>query len=87
MALSREQTLNRLAGLEDAVLWHLDEHIPATIEEAPTAIPHWRREVGGFFDDMERLANSANLGKKTSAEWRARIADLRGRLTALLGHE
>jgi len=87
MGLSRLQALNRLTGLADAVLWHLNDHIPATIEEAPAAIPHWRRELGGFLNDMERLASGANLGKKTSAEWRARIAELRGRLTALLGEE
>jgi RHS repeat-associated protein len=87
MALSRQQALNRLAGLEDAVSWHLDKHIPETIGKAPTAVPHWRREVGGFLDEMERLANSPNVGKKTTAEWQAKISEMRTRLTELLGEE
>jgi hypothetical protein len=87
MALSRQQAIDRLTGLEESVLWHLDEHIPQTIGQPPTAVPHWRKEVGGFLNDMERLANSPNLGKKTTAEWQAKIAEMRRRLTGLLGEE
>ena len=85
MALSRQKVLRRLNGLEDAVLWHLNEHVPETIAVAPTAIAYWRVEVTGFLNDMERLAASANLGRKTSTEWQGRIAELRSRLDDLLG--
>jgi hypothetical protein len=85
MSLSHQQALNRLQGLESSVLYHLDEHIPQTIGKSPGSIPHWRTEVGGFLNDMERLANGANVGSKTSADWLARIAEFRRRLVTLLG--
>jgi hypothetical protein len=85
MALSRKKALERLQGLEEAVLYHFDDHIPSTIGKAPTAVNHWRKEVGGFLDQMEAL--SEHVGGKTSAEWRARISELRSRLAGLLGDE
>jgi hypothetical protein len=83
MALSRKQALRRLQGLEGAVLWHFDEHIPKEIGNAPEAIAYWRKEVGGFLEEMQRL--SEHTGTRTAAEWQARIAFMRRRLIALLG--
>jgi hypothetical protein len=57
------------------------------MRQAPTAVPHWRKEAGAFLSVMERLANSPDLGKKTTAEWQAQIAAMRRRLTDLLGEE
>jgi hypothetical protein len=83
MALSRKQALRRLQGLEDAVLWHLDEHIPKEIGNAPEAVAYWRQEVNGFLDEMQRL--SEYTGARTAAEWQAKITLMRQRLIALLG--
>ena len=83
MALSRKQALSRLEGLESAVLYHLDDHIPSTIKGAPNAINHWRTEVGGLIADMERL--TPHIGKKSAAVWQSRISEMRKRLDDLLG--
>ena len=85
MALSRHQTLKRLSGLEGIVEYHLDDHIPNGMANSPQNIPHWRTEVSGVINEMERLAGNANLGKKTAVEWQAKCADLKRRLTDLLG--
>jgi hypothetical protein len=85
MALSRKQALSRVEGLEGAVLYHLDDHIPATIGKAPTAVSHWRMEVGGFLDEMERM--TPHIGKKSGAEWQGKINSMRQRLVDLLGEE
>jgi hypothetical protein len=87
MAVDRSQALNRLTGLEERALEHLDEHIPETIGKSPQDIPHWRTEVGGWLKEMERLAKPENVGRKTSADWMARIEHMRGRLKDLLGDE
>jgi hypothetical protein len=83
MAIPRKKALERLEGLEEAVLYHLDDHIPSTIGKSPQDIPHWRDEVNAFLDQMDALA--MHVGKKTGAEWRARVTEMRGRLTDLLG--
>lgn len=83
MALSRKQALRRLQGLQDAVLWHLDEHIPKEIGKAPEAIVYWRKEVGSFLDEMQRL--SEFTGIRTAADWRVKIAIMRQRMIALVG--
>jgi hypothetical protein len=83
MAISRKQALARLEGLEGAILYHLDDHIPSTIKGAPSAIKHWRTEVGGLIDDMERL--TPHIGKKSAAAWQFRISEMRKRLNDLLG--
>jgi hypothetical protein len=85
MALSRKQALSRLEGLERQVLRHIDEHIPETIGKAPTAVSHWRKEVGGYLDEMERM--TPHIGKKSAADWQARIDSMRQRLINLLGEE
>jgi hypothetical protein len=83
MALSRKKALERLQGLEEAVLYHLDDHIPSTIGKAPAAADYWRKEVEGFLGQMEALSD--HVGGRTSAEWRAKIGELRRRLVDLLG--
>jgi RHS repeat-associated protein len=83
MALSRRQALSRLEGLERAVLYLLDEHIPQTIGRSPSSIQHWRAEVGNLLDDMEELANSTNVGRRTTVEWLAKIAEYRRRLAEI----
>jgi hypothetical protein len=85
MALSRKKALERMLGLERTVRYHLDRHIPETIEEDPTAVSHWRKEVGAFLDEMERLASST--GRKTAAVWREKTRRMRDRLYDLLGEE
>jgi RHS repeat-associated protein len=85
MPISRKQALNRVEGLEGIVLDHLDNHIPTYIGKSPQDIPHWRSEVGGFLNEMERL--SQYTGKKTSADIANRIAEMRRRLTQLLGDD
>jgi hypothetical protein len=83
MAIPRKKALERLGGLEELVLYHLDDHIPATMLQSPQDIPHWRKEVNAFLDQMDALAG--HDGERTGAEWRARIAEMRRRLTDLLG--
>jgi hypothetical protein len=85
MGLSRKKSLQRLQKLEGVVLYHLDDHIPSTIREAPTAVDHWRKELHGFLNDMDGLTK--HIGAKTAATWRVRINDLRLRVTDLLGDE
>jgi hypothetical protein len=83
MAIPRKKALERLAGLEEVVLYHLDDHIPATLLKSPQDIPHWRKEVNAFLDQMGALAG--HVGERTGTEWRAIIAEMRRRLTNLLG--
>lgn len=56
-----------------------------TIGKVPTAINHWRKEVGGFLDQVEAL--SEHSGGRTCAEYRVMIIELRSRLLGLLGDE
>jgi len=72
MAISRSQALNRLEGLEPQV----EEHL-AKIAANPGSrdVPHWATEIRAWLGEMERLAQ--HTGKKTGAEWAAKIANWR----------
>jgi hypothetical protein len=90
MAMSRQKVISALAGKEKAILYHLDEHIPETIAQTgqnPDTLSYWRKELGQRLGEMERLTEASNLGSKSSAEWRAKVAELRGRVVQLLGEE
>jgi hypothetical protein len=83
MPITRKKALERIKGLENAVLYHLNDHIPSAIGTSPQDIPHWRKEVNSFLDQMDALAE--HVGVKTGAQWRARIAELHRQLAVLLG--
>jgi hypothetical protein len=85
MAIPRKKALERLVGLEEVVLYHLGDHIPATMGKSPQDIPHWPKEVNAFLDQRDALA--AHVGERTGAEWRAKIAELHRRLNDLLGDQ
>jgi hypothetical protein len=90
MAMSRQKVITALVGKEKAILYHLEEHIPETIGKIgrnPETINYWRKELGQRLGEMERLTEASNLGAKTSAEWRAKVADLRARVVQLLGED
>ena len=68
MALPRKQSLKLLQGRVPAVEWHL-----MRIAEEPrhSSIHKWRSEVRNWLGEMEEVL--PHVGKKTAAEWQARI--------------
>jgi hypothetical protein len=73
--MSRADALKRLNGLAAKVEDHL-----AKIAQSPASrdVPHWRGEINNWIRQMEEVLPHA--GKKTAADWSARIAGWKGRL-------
>jgi hypothetical protein len=68
MAISRAKALERLEGLTPRV----EEHL-AKIAQNPghSSIPHWSHEISNWLDQMEAML--PHIGKKTAADWAAKI--------------
>jgi hypothetical protein len=68
MAISRAKALERLEGLTPRV----EEHL-AKIAQNPghSSIPHWSHEVSNWLNQMEAML--PHVGKKTAADWAAKI--------------
>jgi hypothetical protein len=75
MAIPRKDALRRLQGYVDRVELHL--RIIASDPE-DRAVSHHRHEVWVWLATMEEAAR--HVGKKTGAEWQARIAAYRAAL-------
>ena len=73
MALSRKQALKRLEGLEKQV----EDHIPKVTRRGSEA--HIQHEIENWLKQMENAAE--HVGEKTGAEWTAKIAEFRRRVT------
>jgi hypothetical protein len=68
MGTKRQHALDRLTELTPQVLQHL-----AKIRGQPNSrdVPHWRAEVRVWLRQMARQLDK--LGKRTQAQWHARI--------------
>jgi hypothetical protein len=68
MALPRKQALKLLQGRVPQVERHL-----AKVAEEPghSSIPKWKSEIRNWLREMEEVL--PHVGKKTAAEWQARI--------------
>jgi hypothetical protein len=75
MAIERKQALKIMAGLSIQVELHLRK---IANEPNSQAVEHWRSEVNNWINAIERL--SAQVGKKTQAEWAEVIENWRSRL-------
>lgn len=75
MARTRREALDKIESFVAGV----EEHL-AMLAAAPnqSAGPHWRHEVRTWLRDMEALLR--HVGKKTSAQWQARIDTWRAAL-------
>jgi hypothetical protein len=75
MAISRKQALRKILGLVDEVERHF-----AKLEAMPDSrdAPHFRQELTNWLNQMEAMVS--HVGKKTGAQWQARIEEWRARL-------
>jgi len=75
MAISRKDALKQLLGRFRRIQEHL-----ATIAAHPDEreVPHWKGETRNWLREMEEYL--PHVGKKTAAEWQARIDASRGQL-------
>jgi len=77
MAIGRAEALKRLQSLTPRI----EEHL-AKIADNPghSSIPHWCHEVSNWLNQMEAML--PHVGKKTAAEWGAKISKWRRTLPA-----
>jgi hypothetical protein len=70
--MSRQKALERLAGFTPRV----EEHL-AKIAANPghSSVRHWKQEVDNWLNQMEAVL--PHVGKKTAAQWSARISQWR----------
>lgn len=68
MAISLKQALKRLEGLGPKAAEHIEKIISAP---GSRSVQHWRTEAEAFLSEMEGLV--PHVGKKTGADWSARI--------------
>jgi hypothetical protein len=75
MAISRKDALRKILSLVLAV----EEHLESIAEEPESwAVPHWQGEVNNWLAQIEAMV--PHVGKKTGAEWKARIEAWKARL-------
>lgn len=75
MGLSRKDALKRLNGLAPEVEQHLEKI--AADPESENVI-HWISEIKSWLRQMEDVL--PQVGRKTAAEWTARIAGWKARM-------
>jgi hypothetical protein len=77
MAISRKEALKQLRGLWPRVQRHL-----AKLAARPNdrEVPHWKKETRNWLREMEEYL--PHVGKKTAAEWQARLDSCRAALGA-----
>ncbi len=80
MAITRNKILEKIAGKQKGIDYHLDLHIPQLIDKADKGlIEYWRKEVHRLIDEMdgwgERLSNSNNVMTQ-AAKYRERLEDI-----------
>lgn len=75
MAISRKEALKQLRGLFRGVEGHLGK-----IAEHPEdrELSHWKSETRNWLREMQEYL--PHVGKKTAAEWQARLDDCRAAL-------
>ncbi len=80
MAISRKRILKNIAGLQENILYHLDEHIPALLSGANCGLlRYWRKEVGARIAEMEEWAGRLPQNDeqfRRAAEYHQRLTDL-----------
>jgi hypothetical protein len=81
MAMSRKDALKRLNGLAPQVEKHLD-----SIGQYPshTSVAHWRNEASSWLKKTEDAL--PHVGKKTAAEWQARLEGYKAQLEIPTGN-
>ena len=80
MAIPRSKILEKIAGKQKGIDYHLDEHIPELIEKADKGlVEYWRKEVHRLIDEMEawagRLSKNDDILSR-AAEYRIRLEEI-----------
>lgn len=80
MAIPRSKILEKIAGKQKGIDYHLDEHIPELIEKADKGlVEYWRKEVHRLIDEMEawagRLSKNDDILSR-AAEYRRRLEEI-----------
>jgi hypothetical protein len=75
MAISRKAALERLESL----LPRVEEHITKILANpGHSSIAHWKHEARNWLREMEEVL--PHVGKKTAAQWKARLESLQAAL-------
>lgn len=77
MAIPRKKILEKIAGKQKGIDYHLDDHIPELIANADKElVEYWRKEVDRLIDEMEgwggRLSNNNDVMSQ-AAKYRERL--------------
>ncbi|MDZ4849566.1 MAG: hypothetical protein SGI77_09740 [Pirellulaceae bacterium] len=77
MAITRKKILEKIAGKQKGIDYHLDDHIPEMIGKADKRlVEYWRKEVHRLIDEMEdwggRLSNNDDVMSQ-AARYRERL--------------
>lgn len=80
MAIPRSKILEKIAGKQKGIDYHLDEHIPELIGKADRGlVEYWRKEVHRLVDEMEgwgrRLSKNDDVLSR-AAEYRSRLEEM-----------
>jgi len=80
MAITRKKILEKIAGKQKGIEYHLDDHIPELIGNADRGlVDYWRKEVHRLIDEMEgwgrRLSNKDRVMIQ-AAKYRERLEDI-----------
>jgi hypothetical protein len=71
MAIPRKKILEKIAGKQKGIEYHLNDHILELIEKADKGlVEYWRKEVHRLIDEMEgwgvRLSNNGDVMSQTA---------------------
>jgi hypothetical protein len=83
MTIPRKKILEKIAGKQKGIDYHLDAHIPELIEKADKGlVEYWRKEVHCLIDEMERwgrrLSNNDDV-MSAAAKYRERLEEILNR--------